>query len=124
MVNAPPHTVIETPSFLASAKRLLSDAERAALINSIATNPKQGDLIAGTGGARKMRWARPGEGKSGGYRVVFYYYSEAVPVFLLDIFAKNEQANLSKADRNELASLLADLAKAYLKGAASHDRRR
>ena len=54
----------------------------------------------------KIRWARDGRGKSGGVRVVYYFHSEAMPLYLLTMFAKNEQANLSKAERNELASLV------------------
>ena len=54
----------------------------------------------------KIRWARDGRGKSGGVRVVYYFHSEAMPLYLLTMFAKTEQANLSKAERNELASLV------------------
>lgn len=63
-----------------------------------------------------MRWARPGGGKSGGYRVVYYYHSAGLPVFLLGILAKNEKINLSPAERNELAKTLKETAKAYRKG--------
>ncbi len=63
------------------------------------------------------RVARPGQGKSGGYRVISYYYSEGIPVFLITVFAKNRQANLSKAERNALAKLSVTLVEAYsLKG--------
>ena len=65
-----------------------------------------GDLIAGTGGVRKLRWARDGRGKSGGVRAIYYFHSEAMPLYLLTMFAKNERANLSKAERNELADLV------------------
>ncbi len=49
---------------------------------------------------------RPIDGKSGGARVVYYFHSDVMPVFVLDIFAKNEKANLSKAERNALARLV------------------
>jgi hypothetical protein len=110
------HTVVETPRFVADAKRLMSDGERHELIAMLAANPKAGDLIVGTAGARKLRWARPGEGKSGGYRVITYFGGDDIPVFLLSIFAKNERVNLSKADRNTLAAILSDLADSYRKG--------
>jgi hypothetical protein len=65
--------------------------------------------MQGTGGVRKLRWARGGRGKSGGVRLIYYYHSEAMPLYLLTVFAKNERANLSKAERNGLAKLVAVL---------------
>ena len=108
-------TVIETPEFISDAKRLMADMECLALINAVAADPEKGDLIVGTGGARKLRWARPGKGKSGGFRVVYFFHSPNVPVFLLAIFAKNERVNLSQAERNELAKELTGLVRAYRK---------
>lgn len=69
--------------------------------------------MPGTGGARKIRIAGRGKGKSGGYRVVTYYGGEDVPVFLLVLFSKGERSNLSQDDRNELKSILAGLADEY-----------
>jgi hypothetical protein len=51
--------------------------------------------------------------KSGGYRVVTFYSGNDIPVFLLNVFAKNEKTDLSKAERNELKATLAALAAAY-----------
>ena len=100
------HTVVETPNFISTAKSAgMSDALRTEVVQSIAENPELGDLIEGTGGFRKFRVARPGQGKSGGYRVVSYYYSEGLPVFLITVFAKNQQANLTRAERNALGKL-------------------
>ena len=65
--------------------------------------------MAGTGGARKLRFAGRGKGKSGGYRIITFYADEDIPVFLLDIYSKDTQANLSKADRNELRDILTAL---------------
>jgi mRNA-degrading endonuclease RelE of RelBE toxin-antitoxin system len=65
------HTVIETEFFLRDAKAVgLSEAERVAMVDFIASHPDAGDEIKGTGGARKIRFAGKGKGKSGGYRVV------------------------------------------------------
>ena len=55
------------------------------------------------------------EGKSGGYRVISYFGGDDVPVFLLDVFAKGDKVNLSKAARNELKKTLADIADLYRK---------
>ncbi|MDP3548149.1 MAG: type II toxin-antitoxin system RelE/ParE family toxin [Phreatobacter sp.] len=60
-----------------------------------------------------MRFARPGSGKSGGYRTIHYFGGDDVPVFLLAIFGKGEKANISKAERNELASILPTIAASY-----------
>jgi len=113
----PLHTVVETPEFLAGARRILNDAERAALIDLLAHNPQTGDLMQGTGGARKLRWGAKGKGKRGGARVITFYDGPRVPVFLLAIFTKGERANLSKAERNELHRLLAGLVAEYERGA-------
>jgi len=72
----------------------------------LAANPRAGDLIQGTGGVRKLRWRRGGRGKSGGVRVIYYFHSVAMPLYLLAVFGKNERANLSKAERNDLAGLV------------------
>ena len=76
----------------------------AALI-TIAEDPRAGDLISGTGGVRKLRWARGGRGKSAGVRVIYYFHSDAMPLYLLTVFGKNERADLTAAQRNELAGL-------------------
>lgn len=99
-------TIAEMPEYIRKAEKLLSAEERQDIVNYLAAHPKTGDLIEGTGGIRKLRWGRGGQGKSGGVRVIYYYHSEVMPLYLLTLFAKNEQANLSKADRNGLAKLV------------------
>jgi len=99
-------TVAETPEYVRCADRLLSAADRMDVVAYLAANPKAGDLMQGTGGVRKLRWARRGRGKSGGVRVIYYFHSEAMPLYLLTVFGKNEKANLSKAERNDLADLV------------------
>lgn len=69
--------------------------------------------MEGTGGARKLRWAALGKGKSGGARVITFYAGEDMPLFILTIFGKGEKANLSKAERNELRIVLSELARRY-----------
>jgi len=87
----------------------MSVDDRATVIEEIARDPKAGDIVQGTGGVRKIRIALPGRGKSGGARVIFYYQDDEWPVLLLEVFAKNEQADLTKAQRNALAKLIAEL---------------
>ena len=102
-------TVAETPEYLRCAARLLSAADRSAIVVFLAAHPKAGDLMQGTGGIRKLRWGRDGRGKSGGVRIIYYHHSVALPLYLLTVFGKNEKANLGKAERNELAKLVAFL---------------
>jgi hypothetical protein len=109
------HTIVETPEFLRRAKSRMSEDERRDLVDFLAAAPAAGDLMESTGGARKLRWARPGAGKSGGLRVVTFYGGVALPVFVLTVFAKNEKANITKAERNELAAILHELARTYRK---------
>lgn len=99
-------TVAEVPEYIREAEKLLSVSERQDIVNYLSAHPKSGDLIEGTGGVRKLRWGRGGRGKSGGVRVIYYYHSEVMPLYLLAMFAKSEQANLSKADRNGMAKLV------------------
>jgi hypothetical protein len=108
------HTVIETSAFSRSAKAAgLSEEDRLSIATFVSESPLAGDAIPGTGGARKFRYAAPGRGKRGGYRVVTFYAAEDVPVFLLDIFAKGERVDLSQAERNALRETLGSLADDY-----------
>lgn len=100
------HTVAEMPEFRRNAKRLLGEDEIQTLIGYLAEHPLAGVLLTGTGGVRKLRWAREGRGKSGGVRVIYYFHSDRLPLYLLTIFGKNDQANLTKAEANELSRLV------------------
>lgn len=110
-MNSAPITVVETDNFLSKAKRLLDDEEKSQLVNYLAEDPEAGDIIPDTGGIRKVRWARQGGGKSGGYRAVYYYYNETIPLFAISIYAKKEKENLTQAEKNALKKLAALLAR-------------
>jgi hypothetical protein len=96
----------------------LSDQQRVAIIDRLAAEPTAGDLIQGSGGARKVRFAGRGKGKSGGYRVITFYAGRTMPVFLLALYGKGERATLSKAERNGLRVLLGVIVETYRKGVA------
>lgn len=100
------HAVIETNAYLTAAGDAgMDERERALVVETVAANPKAGDIMPGCGGARKLRVRKPGTGKSGGYRVITYFGGEDVPVFLLTVFGKGEKSNLDRAERNQLAGL-------------------
>ena len=99
--------IVEAPSYLNDAERLLTEAERTDLAISLAADPYQGVLIKGTGGLRKMRVGFAGRGKRGGGRVVYWYHSEGYPIVLLAMFAKNEASDLSVGEA-KLLSKIAD----------------
>jgi hypothetical protein len=101
----PPVSVIETPEFLVAAGRLMEEPERNALVDYVANHPAAGDLIRGTGGVRKLRWAFGGRGKRGGARVIYFYHSSDMPLFLLTVYSKTEQPDLSQKDRNDFRRL-------------------
>jgi hypothetical protein len=97
------HTVVETPEYLTASKKAgMTDAEREAVVDFIAAHPMAGDIIPGSGGCRKVRIAKQGKGKSGGYRLISYYTSEDEPAYLLTVISKGKQANLTGKQKNEL----------------------
>lgn len=102
-------TVAETPLFSRQVLDVWNDAEREAFIDFIARNPEQGDLIPETGGVRKIRWARPGSGKRGGARVIYFYHSSDRPLYLLLIYAKARQENLTAEEKKVVRKLAAIL---------------
>src|ERR1017187_224356 len=106
-------TVLETPSFLRDAAAAVTDEERTEAISFLAANPEAGDIMRDTGGARKLRWRAQGRGKRGGARVIYYYHDQSLPLFMLNVFAKNEKANLTRAERNEIKELLPRLIAGY-----------
>lgn len=96
-------TVVELPEFLRRAKAIMSVEERIALVDYVAANPEAGISLGG--GLRKVRIARQGGGKSGGYRTIYVFGGAHVPIFLVTVFAKKEKANLSKAEQADLITL-------------------
>lgn len=75
----------------------------------------RGELIPGTGGARKFRFAKSGMGKRSGYRIISYYAADDVPVFLLDVLDKGARLNLSPGEKNQLKKVLGRVANEYRK---------
>jgi hypothetical protein len=107
-------TVAELPEYISRSSELLNESERKSIIDYLAAHPRAGDIMENTGGIRKLRWGRGNRGKSGGVRVIYYYHDERIPLYLLTVFGKNERANLTKAERSELAKLVGILVKLAL----------
>jgi hypothetical protein len=108
-----PVTVIETPEFLSVVRSLMADDMRAELVDHLAYHPADGDIVRGTGGVRKLRWRLQGRGKSGGARVIYFYHSAKLPLFLLTAYAKNVRDDLSDSDRNDFRRLTKLLVESY-----------
>lgn len=99
-------TVVEMTPFIHAVQEVWNESERIAFISYIAENYEAGALIQGAAGLRKIRWTRPGIGKRGGVRVIYYYYDQEAPVFLVTAFAKNEKEDLTSDDRKYLTGLI------------------
>lgn len=111
------HAVVETPDYLADARSAeLDGGERRRIIDYLAARPDAGVLIPGTGGTRKVRFAGRGRGKSGGYRVISFYSGPDLPVFLLNVFEKEDRIDLTAAERRAIRTELAGLVEDYRRG--------
>jgi hypothetical protein len=95
-------TFEEDPDFTEKALRLIGDDEIFAIQLYLMEQPDAGDIIPGSGGCRKLRWAAKGHGKRGGARVIYYWITADDRILLLDLYAKNEAENLSQAQLKEL----------------------
>lgn len=106
-------TVAETAPFIRQAAKLWSDEDRTAFVDFIAANPDAGDVIPDTGGLRKVRWTRPGSGKRGGVRVIYFYYDDFMPLYLLLIYAKAERENWTHDEKRRAQALTEGIKQAY-----------
>jgi hypothetical protein len=84
----------------------LTDEHYGLLQASLVTKPDAGDLIKGSGGLRKLRWALPGRGKSGGIRVIYFWRVSESQILMLTMYAKNERSNLTPVQVKRLAKLV------------------
>ena len=91
-------TVVETPTFQKQADAIWRADERAEFISFIAEHPDAGDVIPGADGARKVRWSRPGMGKRGGARVIYFHLVDDEVVLLVMLYAKAERTNVQPKD--------------------------
>jgi hypothetical protein len=98
--------IAETPTFAAEADKLWPEDERLAFFAWLAANPEASDVIPGSGGCRKVRWSRPGTGKRGGVRVIYFTRLASGEIWMLLVYSKsvrdNIPAHLLKAIRKEI----------------------
>ena len=106
-------TVVETNAYLAKAARILSAGERSEIVDTLASDPQCGDVVPGGGGIRKVRFGAKGKGKRGGVRVIYYYHSRRMPLFLLTVFGKNEKSDLSQGEIRQLAKAVKQIPSTY-----------
>ena len=97
---------IETPIFSEDTDRELSLEEYRGLQLSLLLRPKQGDLIRGSGGLRKLRWRRRGMGKRGGLRVVYFWEAKSETFYMLMVYRKNAQEDLTPRQMETLRKLV------------------
>ncbi|MBS6464248.1 MAG: type II toxin-antitoxin system RelE/ParE family toxin [Firmicutes bacterium] len=101
---------VELPLFRARWKDLgLTDTDLIRLQMELLSDPKVGDVMRGTGGVRKMRFAFEHKGKSGGIRVIYIDFEIYEKIYLLTAYTKNEKENLTKEECNEIRKLISIL---------------
>ena len=97
---------IETPVFTAAVTRLLDDEHYRHPQIALMLRPEQGPIVPGSGGLRKVRWARPYSGRRGGLRVIYYWAPAERVIYMLYVYSKNEQGDLTPAQTRALGRLV------------------
>jgi hypothetical protein len=100
----------EAPAFTRYVSSYLTDNEYREMQGRLASAPEAGDMIPGTGGFRKLRWADPkrGKGQRGGLRVIYYYFWEERQIWLITLYGKNEASDLTPKQKQALKSAIED----------------
>ena len=100
-------TFVETRLFSRLVVEYLTDEEYVKLQGELIQNPEAGTVVRGSGGVRKLRWAAPGRGKRGGYRVIYFVRRPKEIIWMLTIFPKSETdsipGHILKGIREEIA---------------------
>jgi mRNA-degrading endonuclease RelE of RelBE toxin-antitoxin system len=97
---------IETQVFTSELAGLLNAEEYRRLQLALALRPEQGAVIRGSGGLRKIRWGASGRGKRGGIRVIYYWDPAGEACYMLFVYPKTEQGDLTQAQLKMLRRLV------------------
>lgn len=100
---------VHTHEFADSVEDLLTGSELRALENVLLTDPEAGQVIAGTGGVRKLRFGLQGRGKRGGIRVLYVYAKHEQRIYFLLGYAKNVRETLTQGEKNALKAWVQEL---------------
>lgn len=106
-------TIVETSHFQRESKKTLKEDSLDDLKNYLAANPESGDVIPGLRGIRKIRWGANQKGKSGGARIIYFFYNVNIPLFLLDIYAKSEKSDMTAQEKKILNKMVDELIESY-----------
>lgn len=98
--------IVETSIFTRRVVRLLDEESYRLLQAELLEDPEKGDLMRGSGGLRKLRWALPGRGKRSGVRVIYYWAKPKDRFLMLLIYDKTEQDELTAAQVRQLRQLV------------------
>lgn len=100
---------IETPTFTRLVTGMLSDEAYRNLQQELVENPERGDIIHGGGGIRKLRYALPGRGKSGGVRVIYYWVKSNCQIYLLLVYPKSKKDTLTDTETAMLREFVKEI---------------
>ena len=110
-----PQVIVETPTYLRAVNEFWDLETQTEFKNFIGVNFLLGDIIPDTGGLRKIRWKNANKGKRGGARIIYYFYDEKHPIYLLFAYTKNVQVDLTEQEKKAMRTLVQQLKKSFLK---------
>lgn len=101
--------ITELPSFSKKAAKIFDSEELVELRDFLKDNPEKGDVIQGTGGIRKVRWASGGKGKRGGSRVIYFYHVVGSHIYLLTVYEKSNKEDITPDEKKQLKAIVSEL---------------
>ena len=115
-----PQVIVETPSYLQAVEEFWDVDTQIEFRNFIAVNFLLGDIIQNTGGLRKIRWKGKNSGKRGGARIIYFFYNENFPIYLLFAYSKNIQADLTEHEKKLFRQLVSQLKNSFRSKEKNH----
>lgn len=115
-----PQVIVETPSYLQAVEEFWDVDTQIEFRNFIAVNFLLGDIIQNTGGLRKIRWKGKNSGKRGGARIIYFFYNENFPIYLLFAYSKNIQPDLTEHEKKLFRQLVSQLKNSFRSKEKNH----